>query len=288
MKKISLEEIKKTVVAFEAGDWFILAGCLAMFSRTFYRLSSFGWKNADYTHGYFILPVVLWLIFRKKESLVRTKNVSKTAITFIILSFSFYLYAGLNDFMFLDAISFVLMVWGIFFWRFTRNSCRNVLFPLTYLIFMVPPPSVAIDAITLPLRQISTYGSYLILKISQLPVEVYGSILKVGNHEMFIADACSGFRSISTLIALGALYAYFQEGSLKKKWGIFLSVVPLGIIGNIFRIVLTGLISHFFGVQYAEGFFHEASGAVLFIFTVIGLIILTEFILKRPKSEKKT
>ncbi|MBI3617228.1 MAG: exosortase/archaeosortase family protein, partial [Candidatus Omnitrophica bacterium] len=137
-----------------------------------------------------------------------------------------------------------------------------------------------IDSLTFPLKKIASIGSHLVLSGFNLPVELYGVILKVGGHELFIADACSGFRSIVTLLALGAVWVYFQDTSNMKKWAIFTSVVPIAIFANIFRICLTGLIAYKWGAEKAEGFFHEFSGMVLFFITVLFLMLLTRILCK--------
>jgi exosortase len=276
-----MKNTTKELRNLKLGDYAILFSLIVTFSSTIYKLATMGWKDADYTHAYFILPISLWLIWKMREALIKTELTSKAGLALFAAALFMYLFAKFNDFMFLDAISFVVMMWAIFRVRFTQASVRKIIFPLAYLLFMVPPPALAIDMMTLPLRKISTYGSYLLLKLAHLPVAVHGAILKVGEHELFIADACSGFRSIVTLLALGAIYAYSQDTSLKKKWIIFLSVLPLGIMGNIFRITLTGTISHFIGAKFAEGFFHSFSGAVLFVFTVLGLIGVTNLIVKK-------
>ncbi|MBI4651053.1 exosortase/archaeosortase family protein [Candidatus Desantisbacteria bacterium] len=283
IKKMDID-IRKEIEDFkrlDRFDWLIVLAMVIMFSPTFYRLATLGWKSADYTHAYFIFPITLWLIFRKRQELVKTEEVNKVGFIIIIVASFLYLFSSLNEFMFLEAFSFVVMMYAVFKLKLTEDSFKKILFPLAYLLFLIPPPGLAIDMATLPLKKISTYGSYGLLKLFHLPVEVYGVILKVKDHELFISDACSGFRSIVTLLALGAVYAYFQDISLKKKWIIFLSVIPLGILGNILRITLTGIISYFVGMKYAEGFFHDFSGAVLFIFTTFGLIGLTELITKK-------
>ena len=277
----------KNLKSFDKFDWLITIAVVAMFTPTFYRLVTLGWKTADYTHAYFILPISLRLIFKKRDVLIKSDEISKSGIILFVLGIVFYLFAALNAFMFLEGFAFVVMMWAVFRLRLKKESFKKVLFPLAYLLFLVPPPSLAIDMATLPLKKISTYGSYFLLNLFQLPVEVYGAVLKVGEHELFITDACSGFRSIVTLLALGAVYAYFQDTSLKKKWIIFLSVFPIGILGNIGRIGLTGCISYFVGMEYAEGFFHTFSGMFLFVFTVLGLVVLTEFICKKHLKVRK-
>jgi exosortase len=256
---------------------------IGMAVPTFYRLAIMGWKTADYTHAWFILPVSLWLIWQRRTLLVRSEYISKGGVALFAVGLITYLYAGLNAFMFLDAFSFVLMMWAIFLMRFTGESVRKILFPLVYLLFLVPPPGITIDSLTMPLKTISTYGSFILLKLFHLPVEVSGAILKVGDYELFMADACSGFRSMVTLLALGSVYAYLQDTTLKKKWVIFLSVVPLGIIGNILRITATGMIAYFIGMKYAEGFFHDISGMILFVFTIFALMGISELLSRNKK-----
>jgi len=176
-------------------------------------------------------------------------------------------------------------MWGVFRLRLTKESFKHVLFPLAYLLFLIPPPSIVIDSITFPLKKIASVGSHWVLSSFNLPVELYGVILKVGGHELFIADACSGFRSIVTLLALGAVYVYFQDTANWKKWAIFASVVPIAIFANIFRICLTGLIAYKWGPEKAEGFFHDFSGIVLFFITVLCLMGMTNIVCK-VRSEK--
>lgn len=276
--KLKLKNIFKGWNKFD----FLVAAAVAIMSLpVFYSLITMGWKVADYDHGIFIFPISLWLIWRKKNFLVRRLDISNVGAGLFIAGILIYLYACLNEFMFLRGVAFVVLMWAVFKLRLTNEAFKSIVFPLAYLVFLIPPPGLVIDTITLPLKKISTVGSYGLLKLFQIPVSVSGAILKVGEHEFFIADACSGFRSMATLFALGAVYAYLQTTCRAKKWIIFLSVVPLGILGNIFRITLVGLISHFIGIKYAEGFFHSASGGVLFIFTVCGLIMVTELITRK-------
>jgi exosortase len=197
-----------------------------------------------------------------------------------------YLFSALNGFMFLEALSFVIIFWAIFKLRFTPESFKKMFFPLVYLLFLVPPPGVAIDAVSLPLKKISTMGAFLLLKSFHFPVDIYGVILSVGGKELLIGDACSGFRSISTLLALGAIYAYYQNISFQKKWIVFISVIPIAIVGNIARIAVTGVIVYYLGLKYAEGFFHSISGLILFVFTTLGLVVFTLLISRRNNEER--
>lgn len=264
--------------SFVWGDFLIIGSMLIMFSFTIYKLYSHEWRTADYTHAYFILPISSYLIFRQRKHLKRNDKITVGGVSLFVLGIFIYIFSIMNEFLFLESASFVIMMWAVFSLKIEKESFKKLQFPLGYLVFMIRPPSLAIDLITLPLKKISTSGSYFLLKLFRLPVEVHGAILKVGGHELFITDACSGFRSIVTLLALGAVYAYAQNTSLLKKWIIFISVIPLGILGNILRITITGCIAYFGDIKYAEGFFHGFSGAILFVVTVAGLMGVTELL----------
>jgi len=240
-------EMKRVFDKWLWEDYLILIGMVIMFTPTFYRLITKGWKNADYTHAYFILPISLWLLLRDNQAFERSERVSVLGIIYLFSGILCYAFSILNEFMFLEAFSFVLIMWAIFCLRFNKESFGRMLFPMAYLLFLIPPPFIAIDAISMPLKQVSTQGAYFVLKSFHFPVAMYGVILNVGGKELFIADACSGFRSLTTLLALGAIYAYLQKIPNTKKWFLFLSVIPLGILGNILRISTTGLMSYYFG-----------------------------------------
>ena len=267
-------------------DLAVFGAMIVLFMPTFYRLVDYGWKRADYTHAYFILPISLWLIFQKREELVPRAGTSVPAVFLFAVGMICCVFAAMNAFMFLESIAFVLVFSAVMMVRLDTASVKKILFPLGYLWFLVPPPSLVIDMITFPLKAISTAGSYQLLKIAHIPVEVEGAILKVGNYELFVADACSGFRSMTTLLALGAIFAYFQKTTTARRWIIFASVVPLGIAANIFRIFLTGCIAYLIGMKYAEGFFHEFSGAVLFVVAVSGLMLVANWLTKDTHEKK--
>ncbi len=268
--------------SFDIFDILVAVSAGIMFGPTFCRLATLGWIQADYTHAYFIFPIFIWLVARKKKLLAKSEDLSLFGAVLFTAGLTVYVFSALSRFMFLEGVSLVVVVWGLFKLKFTRESYKKILFPLAYLIFLIPPPKLVIDTVTSPLKIISTDGSYFLLKLVHLPVSVHGAILKVGEYELFVADACSGFRSMVTLLALGALYSYLQPLSAKKKWTLFLSTIPLGIAGNTLRLFLTGCIAHFAGIRYAEGFFHELSGAVMFIFTVLGLMFISTKLTSKP------
>ncbi len=275
--KINLPE--KAVLSF------LFAALGVMFYPVFERLWVMGWDAANYDHAVFILPVAGALVFRKRHALVPLETPGLLGRIVFLTGYALYLFSAFNHFMFLEAFSFCVVVWGIFLLRYTKESLGIVLFPLAYLLFLVPPPALVIDWVTYPLKQISMFGSYGLLKIFRIPVFLEGVILGVKDYKLFIADSCSGFRSIVTLLALGSVYASIQKTTVIKKWILFVSVIPFGVFANIVRIALTGIVANWAGKRYAEGFFHGFSGVVLFLVAIGCLIVFTDLLCRRPRRE---
>jgi exosortase len=103
---------------------------------------------------------------------------------------------------------------------------------------------------------------------------------------MEVAEACSGIRSLFSLLALGALYAYFTQPNKIKAVILFLSTIPIAIAGNVFRITVTALGAHLVSIEFAEGPLHEISGMIVFVFSLL-LLLTFGAILKWKKPEFK-
>ena len=107
-----------------------------------------------------------------------------------------------------------------------------------------------------------------------------------------VVEACSGIRSLMSLLALAAGYGYLAEKSVAVRWFLFLAMIPLAIVSNGTRVMITALMTNYIGPQAAEGFMHEFSGWVIFVVATalfLGLHSLTVVVRKKlgwmPKEE---
>ncbi len=142
----------KLLVNQKPADCSLLPGLLALFIPTFHKLITVGWKSADYSHAYFILPISLFLIYRDRQHLERSDGINKHGLALFIWGILTHVFGARTDFMFIEASSFVFTVWGIFLLKFTYASFKRNIFPLVYLLFLVPPPQLAIDMLSMPLK----------------------------------------------------------------------------------------------------------------------------------------
>jgi exosortase len=264
----------------QVSDAAVVAALGAACALTFEKLLRYGWASADYTHAYFVIPIWAWLVLRKRASLESTDEIRPWPAALFLAGLGMYLFGAVNRFLFLEAGGMVALICGLAGLKFTRESVRQVRFALLYLVFLVPPPSLAIDLVTVPLRQLSAQASAALLWMLRVPVEVSGVVLTVGRHELFVNDACSGFRSMVTLLALSSLYAHLQPLTPVGKWLLTLMVIPLAIAGNIVRICLTALIAWLIHPRYAEGLFHTVSGLVVFLVALGGVAMVANFLIR--------
>ena len=103
-------------------------------------------------------------------------------------------------------------------------------------------------------------------------------MIKTLHSQVMVEDPCSGIRSLISLIALGALMAYFSDLSRKRKIALFISSVPIAVSTNIIRIVALTLASEMYGDKFATGTFHNIMGVLVFIFAFAGLALVAKLL----------
>lgn len=262
--------------------WILIA---LLYTPVFSVLYRSRWKISDYTHAYFILPVFFWLIWRKRavlrEAIQKANPGSNFFGLFILLiGISLFIFGWRQDYLFITTLSLLPVLYGLIRYLYGLNVTKIISFPLFYLILLVPIPIGIVDNFTLPMRYGLSIVTETILKIFHYPIAREGLLLSIGESELFMGQPCSGFRSIVTMFSLSLVYVYISKGSLSRKSILVSSIVPLAMVGNLIRIVTLCLITYHFGEEAGQGFFHNFSGIVIFVFIILGLIGL-EYSLER-------
>jgi exosortase len=278
----------KKIVSHAADDTMYLKAVtylllIALYIPTFYKLFSFGWKQTDYTHGPLILLVFLYLIYRKRNVFTFTPDSEIHMFSFSLLFFGSIMYAlgSIHRVVMIESLSLIPVFLGTTGFLFGREAFRQVLFPSAFLIFLVPPPLFFIDMLTSPLKMFVAGASESLLRLAGYTLSRNGVILFIGDYSIVVGDACSGIRSLISLMAVGALYAYIQSTTNLKKVVLFLSIIPIAIGANIIRLMLFALITYHFGEAAGQGFFHYFSGILIFILSLMSLVLIDVFIINR-------
>jgi len=243
------------------------------------------WHSVDYTHAYFILPISLWLALSKrrviKELIHKTKPLSNILyITPLIIGILMYIFGWKRDYLFISTLSLIPLLYGLISYIYGLSIANVLVFPILYLIFVVPPPLGVLDSITLPMRYGVSIAAEQVLAFFRYPIAREGLLLSMGDKEIFLGQPCSGFRSLITMLALSLVYIHIIKASIRTKLILVFSVIPLALIGNLIRVIILCLVTYYFGKEAGEGFFHSLSGAVIFIIILMGLLGLESFLNK--------
>jgi exosortase len=254
--------------------WILLT---ALYSPIFFQLYKSRWENIDYTHAYLILPVSLWLAWRKRQEIraALTASASPSVATWgmalLVLGALMFVFGWRMDYLMVSSLSFIVVLFGMILYRYNGKVAQILRFPILYLLLLVPPPLGILDAITIPMRKGVSIMTEVILK-PFYPVVRDGMMLQVGHAQVFVGAPCSGFRSLVSMFALALIYVYLIKLARSKKMIILAMVIPFALVGNVIRVISLTLVTYYFGKEAGEGFFHGFSGMLIFVLLIMALI----------------
>jgi exosortase len=244
-------------------------------------------SNEDYGHGFAILPIVLYLIWRKKEVLLgETVNPSKWGVIAFILWIFFYAIGSIGHISTIVDLSMILFLLGAFAVLLNIQAMKAVIFPVFFMVFMFPIPSEIYTRVTNPLMLLATSLSFRFVSALNIPILMEGNLLSLPNYSMQVVNACSGIRSLMMIMALSLLIGYIMTTSNLIRVFFFLISLPIAIFDNIFRISTTILLAYFCSPRVAEGFAHMLAGIVVFIVSLVILYGCMELILWFTKTKE--
>jgi len=225
------------------------------------------WRDdPNYSHGFLVPLFSLYLIWRGRAVLAALpRNGVLLGLVVVVLGIGLLYLGDLGADNFLMRSSLVVVVGGLVLFHLGLPIFRAVLFPLVFLIFMVPLPGVIFYAITFPLQQLAAQQAAWTLDALGVPVLLDGNIIHLAQLSLGVTEACSGIRSLISLAAAAVAWAYLF---LPRGWAMIVFVaatLPITIVANAARVVLTGLIGQYVSVEYASGFFHEFAGLVIYV-----------------------
>ena len=259
---------------------------ILLYAPLFLRLYQSRWKTVDYTHAYFILPVALWLAWRKRQqlkSLAVQIPQGLWGMVLLVLGLMVFLFGWRYDYMFVTVISLVPVLFGLVWQLYGGSVARAMAFPVLYLLLLVPPPLGMIDDVTLPMRYGMSVVTEWFLRALHYPVTREGLLLSIGKHDVFMGQACSGFRSLITMFSLGLIYASLAQTRTSKKVVLAVATIPFALLGNLVRVITHCLATYYLGEDRATGLFHYASGTLIFSVMIFGLVVLDRLLARQTQ-----
>lgn len=237
------------------------------------------WFNhGDNSHGILVPFISLFFIWQKRDEL-KLARMSSSNFGALILMASMFLYllglASGTEIISRTMIVFSLI--GLLLFNLGKEVVKILVFPLLFLLFMIPVPVAVQSALAFPLQLFATKISYLFIQALSIPVYQEGNVLFFTEAQLEVAEACSGIRSIAAFTVLSVVFAYLLDKGWGRRIVLLASAIPLALFTNIVRITGTGILAHFYGSRIADSFLHEFSGLLVFAFGFV--LLLSEFIL---------
>ena len=262
--------------------WVILLVMIGLlYGKMLVALVGVWWSNDDYSHG-LLVPFVLGYLVYQKWSYVKSLPFQQSlwGLVVVVGSQVVNVVGFLGAEFFLQRTSFVILLAGLVLYLWGWRHLWESVFALLLLLLAVPLPTLIFNAVALPLQFIASAWAEQFLRLADVPVLREGNILSLASINLSVAEACSGIRSLMSLITLGVMVAYF----LPFRWWLrslfILSTVPIAIIANALRVGGTGYLAHHYGEAVARGFFHSFSGWLVFVFAFVVLMAEATILLK--------
>lgn len=289
----------------------IFAAISFLYLPVLMKLGHDWWTDENYSHGLLVPLIIGFMLWTERERLARAARASRPSLLLggvcSVLAV-FALWAGTAGAeLYVQRMSLVLLLAGIviYFWGFKLLRLAFVAFAL--LVLAIPIPAIIFNQIAFPLQLFASRCAVWTMRLFDIPVLRQGNVIELlplGAREtkkLEVVEACSGIRSLMTLITLAVVFAYFTRpksndkggddaggGSVDflKRWSFWRSLIlvtsaiPIAILTNAGRVSGTGILAHFYGLKVADGFFHSFSGWVVYIVAFM-LLLAVGWILDR-------
>jgi exosortase len=238
------------------------------------------WAYDDnYSHGFLIVPLAVYLVWERRATLqALLPRPSAWGLAIVISSLAVLLAGLLGAGLFLSRIAMIGTLVGAVVFVLGWTHLKRLAFPLGVLLLMIPIPAIIFNQIVFPLQLLASRVGEASLSALRIPVLREGNVIVLANTSLEVAEACSGIRSLISLLTLGIVYGYFTDRRTSVRTAIALSTIPVAIVANGLRVAGTGIAAHYYGAAAAEGFFHEFAGWMVFVVAFLMLFLIMQML----------
>ncbi len=228
--------------------------------------------DPNFEHGIFVPLFALFVIWQDRKRLQTiAPTPSWAGLPLVWLSMLVLVVGVLGAEIFLPRVSLLILLAGLIILFLGRTFFRAVLFPWAFLILMIPIPNLIISRVTFPLQLLAARLATALLELVGVPVLLQGNVITLATIQLDVAEACSGIRSLLSLVTLAIIYGYLMESRKWVRVVLACAALPIAVGANSFRVFVTGLLVQYWDPDKAMGFFHEFEGWLVFVVALIML-----------------
>ena len=270
------------------GSMLIVILLIALYYQVIWKLVTDWWQIPDFSHGFLVPPFAAYLVWVKRKTLGNIElKPTWSGIAVVAAGLTVLVLGVYGAELFLSRISLLIVLAGLTL----SFGGRDILVELRYVFFVlllaIPIPAIVFNQITLPLQTLSAKSASALLPIFGVPVLREGNVIVLPTMKLEVAQACSGIRSLMSLLMVSILFGYFLEKSPMRRVLLAAASVPIAIVANGLRILGTGLCVQYWDPDRALGFFHEFSGWVMFLVSLSCLYFVHRTLSLVPQRTKQ-
>ncbi|MGH9412163.1 MAG: exosortase/archaeosortase family protein [Terriglobales bacterium] len=270
------------------GTGLLAAALTALYAPVILRLVAQWWADPNYAYGFLVPPFCAWLIFRRRARLqALAMQPAAGGVALVGAALVLLLVGKLGSELLLTRVSLWLMLAGLVAALLGWRWLRALAFPLAFLGFMIPWPTLIANLATIPLKAVATHLGVGLLAGTNLPILREGNLIVLPAARLDVVAACSGIRSLLALLALATAYGYLLEPVGWRRLILVAAMPPLAVLSNAVRISLTIVLTFWFGAAASRGIWHLLTGLQVFAVALLGLVALQRLLRSWPASRRQ-
>ncbi len=268
----------------------LLALIVWLYHSVLYHLFMQWVKDPNFSHGFFVPAFALFILWQERRRLQSTPiSPSWTGLPLVVFGLLMLVFGVLGVELFTSRSSLLVLIAGLIVLFCGWAMFRAVLFPWAFSFLMIPLPAIILQRFTFPLQLFASKLAAWSLALVGIPVLLEGNVIILPHISLEVAEACSGMRSLVSLLTLAIMYGYLIENRNWVRVALACSAVPIAIAANVFRIFGTGLLGELWDPDKAQGFFHEFQGWLVFVISLSLLFAVHRLIslIWKPEPARK-
>ena len=249
-----------------------LAFFAALYAKPAYLLVR-DWTNFDNPDsgtGLLLAPLAFYFAYQTGIKGER-KPAIVLAVVFLLTAIGLRFVSDLAAELFTMRVSMLIGAAGVILWFFGLRQLLAWWLPFVLLGLAIPLPELVISKLTAPLQLIASRIGATLIEARHIPVLLNGNVIRIPGHDLFVAEACSGLRSLTALVNLGVLLGAMLLGKPWSRVTLLVLAVPMAIMINGFRIFLTAFLVYFVSPEAGSGFMHTTEGWLMFVIAFASL-----------------
>jgi exosortase len=268
----------RSTLSLRALGWQLgLIGLLTLwlYRSILYHLVGQWWQDPNFSHGFFVPLFSAFVVWQERDRLRRLPlRPSWSGLPILFLALCVLVVGQMGAELFLSRISPLIALAGLIVLFLGWNFFKATLFPWAFLLLMIPIPAIMFSQITFPLQLLASRVASETLPLFGVPILREGNVINLPSMALEVAEACSGIRSLMSLVTLAIIYGYLMEKRLWIRYLLAVASVPIAVVANSARIIGTGLLVQYWDPDKAEGYFHASWGWIIFVVSLVLLYAL--------------